>query len=119
MKNLISTLIVLISLLSISCVQKSFKQTVILELDVSEIPNIKTVGVRGENKPLNWDNDLEMKAVKKDSLYTITISGETGYLFTELKFVVNGEFELQNKPNRKVIFNETKTTIYKAKYNKQ
>jgi hypothetical protein len=113
MKNLIFISLLFLS----SCVQKSYEQTVELQLNVSGIKNIKTVGVRGEHKPLSWDNDLEMKPIEKDSLYTVTISGKTGYTFEELKFTVNGEFELKEKPNRRVNFDASRKTVYKAKFN--
>ncbi|WP_435352798.1 hypothetical protein [Emticicia sp. SJ17W-69] len=100
-----------------SCVQKSYKRTVVFTLDVSNLKNIKTVGLRGEGKPLTWDNDLAMKPIKKDSLYAISITAMTGYKFIDVKFVVNGEFELQNKPNRRVIFNENGVTNYDAIFN--
>lgn len=105
-----------ISLSISSCVQKSYEQTVVVELDVSAVKNIQTVGIRGQN-PLSWDTDLPMKEVVKDSLYAVTISGKTGYLFTEIKFTVNGEFELQNQPNRKIVFDKGRKTIYKATFN--
>jgi hypothetical protein len=117
MKQYTSIILLLAMVLSTSCVQKSHKQTVTLFLDVSEVKNIKTVGVRGNDAPLSWESDLEMQAVKKDSLYKITLIGETGRLCTELKFTVNGTFELENKQNRKVYFDKSKTTLYKAKFN--
>lgn len=103
---------------TINCVQKSYNQTVTLILDVSEIPNIKTVGVRGGDKPLSWQEDFKMNALVEDSLYTATFSGKTGLLFTEIKFVVNGEFEFKDQDNRRVVFDKSRKTIYKAKFNK-
>jgi hypothetical protein len=108
----------LICLTALSCVQKSYDQTVTVTLDVSEIPEIKTVGVRGSDKPLSWREDFEMKPLVKDSLYTATFSGKTGLLFTEIKFVVNGEFEFKDQDNRRVVFDKSKKTIYQAKFNK-
>ena len=102
-----------------SCVQKTYKKTVVFTLDVSEIKNVKKVGIRGNNKPLSWDYDTKMKEIKKDSLYQITITGETGYKFTEVKFVVNDTFEFQNEENRRVLFSEKDTTFYNAKFNKR
>jgi len=43
-----------------SCVQKSYKRTVVFTLDVSKMKDIKKVGIRGNDKPLNWDTDFEM-----------------------------------------------------------
>jgi putative oxidoreductase len=106
----------LLVLLFYSCVQKSYKRTVVFKVDVKSLKNIKTVGLRGDN-PLSWDKDYEM-LIGKDSVYTVTISEETGYLFTEIKFTVNGEFELNEHPNRKVYFDTKKdTTFYQATFN--
>lgn len=101
-----------------SCVQKSYTRKVTLLLDVSGNKNIQQVGIRGENKPFSWDYDTEMEVVKKDSLYKKTFEINTGRLCTEIKFTINGEFELQNQENRKVYFAENGETIYKAKFNK-
>jgi PBP1b-binding outer membrane lipoprotein LpoB len=118
MKNIILLSLLFIYFLS-SCVQKSYEQTVTMVVDVSGIPNIKTVGVRGEGKPLSWDTDLPMKEIVKDSLYSATVTATTGYLFAEIKFVVNGEFELKEKDNRRVVFDASRKTVYKAKFNEK
>jgi hypothetical protein len=106
-----------ILLLLTSCVQKTYKKTVVFRLDTSEIKEVKKVGIRGNDKPLSWDYDTEMKAVKKDSLYELTVTFETGYKFTEVKFVVNDHFELQDQDNRKVVFSKKDTCYYNAKFN--
>jgi hypothetical protein len=101
-----------------SCVQKSYTRKVTLFLDVSGNKDIKKVGIRGENKPFSWDYDSEMEVVKKDSLYKKTFEINTGRLCTEIKFTINGNFELQDKPNRKVYFNKNGETIYRVIFNK-
>lgn len=118
MKNRLFFLGTIITLCFVSCVQKTYKKTVVFTLDVSEVKNVQKVGIRGNNNPLSWEYDTEMKEVKKDSVYQITITGETGYKFTEVKFVVNDVFELQGKDNRRVVFSEKDTTVYNAKFNK-
>jgi hypothetical protein len=102
-----------------SCVQKSYNRKITLLLDVSGNKDIKSVGIRGNDKPFSWDNDLEMEVVKKDSLYKKTIEVNTGRVCTELKFTINGNFELQEKQNRKVYFSKNGETIYKAKFNSE
>jgi hypothetical protein len=99
-----------------SCVQKTKKHSVTLLLDVSAMKDVKNVGVRGNDKPFSWDNDTQMEVVKKDSLYKTTFTIETGRICTEIKFTVNGNFELQDKNNRKVYFNQNGETVYKAKF---
>jgi hypothetical protein len=100
-----------------NCVQKSSKKTVIVRLNVAGNTDIKSVGMRGAEKPLSWDNDLELKPIIKDTLYEGSFSVVTGYKFTEGKFTVNGNFELKNKDNRRIVFTEKDTTIYQAKFN--
>lgn len=109
---------VIFGLLISSCVQESYNQAVTVILDVFGIKDIKSVGLRGDGIPLSWDEDFEMKPLIKDSLYTTTFSVKTGYLFAEIKFVVNGEFELKDKDNRQVYFDKSRKTIYKATFNK-
>ncbi len=107
----------LLSLIITSCVQKTNNQTVVFNLDVKGIKRIKNVGIRGLDKPLSWDYDYKMK-IGKDSIYTASISGETGYRFTEIKFTINGDYELKGQPNRRIVFDNSGVTIYKAKFNK-
>lgn len=106
------------ALLFAGCVQPAFDKTVVIYLQVKGIKDIETVGVRGEGKPLSWNEDLLMEPVVKDSLYTITATGRTAYTFTEIKFTVNGVFELEGKPNRRLEFAKGDTTYYRATFNK-
>ena len=119
MKNIVTIIAIAFSLLVTSCVQKTYKKTVVFTLDVSKIKNIKKVGIRGNDKPLSWDYDTEMKFSPKENLYKVTTTFETGYKFTEVKFVVNDTFEFQNEDNRRVDFSEKDTTFFKAKFNKR
>ncbi len=112
-----SSIVLLALLLSTGCVQKSYKRIVVFQLKTAGVPNIQTVGVRGEGNPLSWNSDIEMKPITKDSLYTATITTISGYLFTEVKFTINGTFELQEADNRKVVFSKGDTTFYKAVFN--
>ncbi|SHM80858.1 hypothetical protein [Flavobacterium xinjiangense] len=117
MKTKVAISVCILSLFLTSCVQKTFKKTVVFRLNTSEIKEVKKVGIRGKDKPLSWDYDTEMKTIQKDSLYEITVTFETGYKFTEVKFVVNDDFEFKNEDNRRVVFSEKDTTFYNAKYN--
>ena len=98
-----------------SCVQKTYERPVRFVLDVSQVDNIKTVGVRGSNSPLNWEKDLEMKPIFADSIYAVDVTFVTGYLGAEIKFVINGQFELQKMGNRRFAFDKNQdTTVYHA-----
>ena len=116
MKNNRITAIISLLLLTTSCVQKTYRKTVVFILQTNPIQSIEKVGIRGNDKPLNWDADLSMKTVVKDSLYKATVTFITGYKFTEVKFVVNDRIEHQDKNNRKINFTATDTTIYNAKF---
>ncbi|GAC1388843.1 MAG: hypothetical protein NVSMB45_18690 [Ginsengibacter sp.] len=109
-------LIVILFFVSESCVQKSYTKIVMITLKVTGKKDIKTVGIRGEGKPLSWDKDFEMIPVVKDSLYRATITTLTGYKFTDIKFTVDGVLELKSKPSRKLFFNNKDTTFYNAMF---
>ena len=104
------------SLLLPSCVQKASDKTVVYLLDVSGHPNVQQAGLRGRDKPLSWDYDLPLTLVKKDSLYRAVVTTHTGYKATEVKFTLNGEFELKEKDNRRVTFGPGDTTVYRVKF---
>jgi len=112
MKSIITLMLIVISLLLNGCVQKSDIRTLVVTLDVSKVKDIQSVGIRGNGKPLSWDTDYPMQEVIKDSLYKAIITINTGYLFAESKSTINGNFELQDKPNRRVVFDSKKDTTH-------
>jgi hypothetical protein len=118
MKNTIYLLTIALCGLIVGCVQKTTNQTVSFQLNVSGIPSIKTVGVQIDYEAMEWEKFQLMRELVKDSLYELTITGNTGYLFTEVKFKVNDEFEFKDEPNRKINFDKSRKTIYKATFNK-
>jgi putative oxidoreductase len=109
------------------CVQKAYDRTVIFRVDVSRVPDVQSVGVRGANQPLSWDKDTPMVPVPDSAgLYTATVTAHTGGLMTEVKFVVNGTFEFstaQNQENRRVSLPRTTTggdtLVYRAVYDQR
>jgi PBP1b-binding outer membrane lipoprotein LpoB len=109
-------LAIILTLVSItSCVQKTVERKVRFLLDVSEVENVTSVGVKGSNDPLNWQKELAMIPIFADSIYAVDVTFVTGYLGAEVKFVVNGQLELQNQENRRFVFDVKKdTTIYSA-----
>jgi putative oxidoreductase len=100
-----------------ACVQPTHTKTVVFTLHTEQVKNIRQVALRGDDKPLNWQNDMIMKQVQGDSVYQATITFKTGYLFTEVKFLINGEFELKEKGNRRINFSAGDTTYYTAIFN--
>lgn len=112
MRRVIVITLLVMSVLLYSCVQKTHKRVVVVTLDVSKVKNIQSVGIRGNGKPLSWETDYPMKEVIKDSLYKAIITTQTGYLFAEGKCTVNGTFELQDQPNRRINFDTKNDTTF-------
>ena len=105
-------------ILMTSCVQKTYTKTVIYQLKVDTSLHNITVGVRGNDKPLSWDKELNLKAIDTGSIYQGAVTYKTGYKFTEVKFTINGDYELNNDANRRVNFSNQDTTFYKATFNR-
>ena len=119
MKTITLFLTLLLFVTLTSCVQKTYKKTVVFRLNTSNIGVIKKVGIKGKDKPFSWDDATEMKTIKKDSLYELTTTYETGYTFTEIKFMINDNLEFVNEDNRRVDFSQADTTFYNATFNKR
>ncbi|RTQ45996.1 hypothetical protein EJV47_22825 [Hymenobacter gummosus] len=98
------------------CVQPAADKTVVYLLDVSHRPDVRQVGLRGRDQPLSWERDLPLTPVVPGRLYRAVVTTRTGYLFTEVKFTLNGEFELPKQDNRRVQFAATDTTVYRARF---
>jgi hypothetical protein len=118
MKVILNILVIVFVSTTIGCVQPSYKKTILFVLNANQIQNIYSACIKGNDKPLSWDNGVNMKQNTTDSLYTTYITFVTGYQFIEMKFVVNDNFELADKPNRKIYFSEKDTTIYNAIFDK-
>ena len=112
---------------SMGCVQAAYDRTVVYVVDVSAVPNVTTVGIRGEDTPLSWGSDTPLTPVADSpGLYTATVTTKTGRLTTEVQFVVNGTFEFSDSQDdslRKVSLPRTTTggdTIrFRAVYGKR
>ena len=116
--SLLLLTIILGSLLLPGCVQPAHDKTVVYLLDVGGLPKVQQVGLRGRDKPLSWDQDLALIPANADSsLYRAVVTTRTGYLITEVKFTVNGEFEFQDADNRRIEFGPGDTTVYRARFN--
>ncbi len=112
MKTKVAIITLLLALLVTSCVQKSYKKTVVFTLDVSELKNIKKVGIRGTTNHFLrlWHGN------ERDE---IMATFETAYTFTLVKFIANDSLEFKAQANRNVDFSKTDTTFYNAKFNKR
>ncbi|MFP9119004.1 hypothetical protein ACLI08_14530 [Flavobacterium sp. RNTU_13] len=105
-------LLIIVAACMASCVQKTEKQTVVFEVAVPGTDGKATnVALRGTDFPLNWQEDKVMVYDSVKKVYRAVVTYNTGYKFTEYKYVVNGVFEMQDKPNRKVKFNDKNYTV--------
>lgn len=105
-------LLIIVAACMASCVQKTEKQTVVFEVAVpSTGGKVANVALRGTDSPLNWQEDKVMEYDSLKGVYRGTVTYNTGYKFTEYKYVVNGIFEMQDKPNRRVNFNDKNYTV--------
>ncbi len=100
-----------------ACVQKTYKKTVVYRLHLPGTKKAMTLGIRGSDKPLNWESDTNMSLHLPDSTYRAVVTYQTGYKFTEVKFTAGGVFELPEQPNRRVVFAVGDTTYYEGTFN--
>lgn len=114
------TLIFLAACIAISpaCVQKAFTKTMIITLTVKGKRDVERVGIRGNGNPLSWNTDFMMTPLIKDSVYRAVVVTETAFSSTEIKFTLNGAWELEQAPNRVINFKKGVDTIwYDATFN--
>jgi hypothetical protein len=105
-----------------ACVQKAYDRVIVYRVDVSGIPDVKSVGLRGRSAPLSWDKDTAMRPLADSAdIYELVVTHRTGSLTTEVKFTVNGAFEFEGGDNRTVRMAPAKadndTTLYRGVFN--
>ncbi|MFN4314629.1 MAG: hypothetical protein ACK4E0_10075 [Chitinophagaceae bacterium] len=95
-----------------SCVQKTVEKTVLVQVLVHGKTGIEKLGIRGEGNPLSWYEDRLLQPVVADSLYETSFISKTGFLYTEYKFTLNGDFEWEDGPARRIYYNQPGDTIF-------
>ncbi len=105
-----------------ACVQQAYDRVVVYRVDVSAVPDVKAVGVRGRTAPLSWDQDVAMRPLPdSNGVYEVAVTHRTGSLTTEVKFTVNGSFEFDGGENRTVRMGrataDRDTTLYRGVFN--
>ncbi|MBK7787959.1 MAG: DoxX family protein [Saprospiraceae bacterium] len=113
----ISTALAIVWLLCHAGVQDIRKQIVLIHVKSVDGEKISSMVVRGSDNPLSWQKDHQLNVVIPDSLYTTRLEFYTGYLYTEMKLVRNGEFEFQDADNRILTFDADGTTEVDFIYN--
>ena len=120
MKTLKLLYVVILILVTTSCVQQAQPKTIIVKVDMNAIENASEVGLRGAN-PLSWNETTFLNDNNKDGIYEGSFEIYTASYDVEFKFVTNDSvFELQDQNNRSLTFEYKPETItYEAVFNDQ
>lgn len=119
MKTLQLTLLIIITLLSVSCVQERHQKSITFKVDMRSVENVNNVGVRGNFTDQPWSETVLFSDDDNDGIYETTISRETAFNSIQFKFVNQLEdYELKDADNRILEFEyKPETIIYEAKFN--
>ncbi|WP_299677203.1 hypothetical protein [uncultured Tenacibaculum sp.] len=103
----------------IGCVQKQHIKTVTLKVDVRDIADVKTIGVKGDFTDPRWKVEVPLTDEDKDGVFETTLTQKTAVYAIQFKVIKNGSiYELKGKPNRVLQFEyKPETIIYEVKYN--
>ena len=108
------TVILLILFLS-SCVQQCHDKIVTFKVDMRQVEQIESVGIKGNLPPLSRDEILPLTDDNNDGIYEAKITINTAKNQLYFKFTKNGEVELKNQDNRVLNFKyEQETLTYLA-----
>ena len=102
----------------LSCVQETHEKTIHFKVDMSNLPNPNSVGVRGQFPGASWEDTYPLTDDNDDGIYEGSITYSTGQGWVNFKFVnANDVFELNCQNNRSITFNyKPETIIYEAVY---
>ncbi len=93
-------------LLSLSaCVQERHDKNILISVDMTGTSEFEKVGIRGDLKPLGWQESLLLEDHDKDSIYTAEVIINTASNQLNFKLVLDEDlFELEGKENRIIPF---------------
>lgn len=118
MKNYKSLLFLITFLFITSCVQETHLKIINFKVDMRGLDNITNPGVRGQFTSPAWKKFIPLTDKNNDSIYEAKVEFQAAQYDIKFKFVNNGEYELQNQPNRSVKFKyEPENFTYKAVFN--
>lgn len=119
MKLSVKLIIILLFELVSSCVQETHLKTIHFKLDMRHTDTITKVGIRGDLKPLSWQETTFLKDDDNDSIYEGVITFKSAHNGLDFKFVNHlDEFELQGKKNRNIAFEyKPESIVYECVFN--
>lgn len=119
MKTYIKVMAIAAITLFASCVQKEHLKTVTFSVDMKEIENVTSVGIKGDFTDHAWRQTIPLTDEDGDGIYEITFNRETAAYGIEFKFVKNeNQIELEGQDNRELVFEyKPETILYQTKFN--
>ena len=102
-----------------SCVQDTHLKKLTIRVDMNQEEQVQTVALRGNLKPLSWQQNTAMTDSDGDGVYEVQIQLTTASDYLQFKFVKNeDEFELDGQDNRSLKFEyKPETLIYEGIFN--
>ena len=87
------------------CVQETHDKKIRIKVNMKGVTDFEQVGIRGDIKPLSWQESLTLEDKDRDSIYNIELIVNTAQNQLNFKLVLdeNG-FELEGKENRSIPF---------------
>ncbi len=117
MLRIIALFALLSTVMITSCVQPTYQRTVQFDVDMRDEQDFGFVAMVGEHEPLSWKESTKLSDPDGDGIYSVTLTFDLPYDFTECKFIIDDErYELKDQDNRRVEFNKEGTTQYQVKF---
>ena len=118
MKTIKLIAIVVLTLMTSSCVQETHLKTIIFKVDMRGAENISNLGVKGQFSSPSWEKTIPLTDENNDNIYEAQVEFRAAQYDVEFKFVKNDEYELQDMPNRSIKFEyKPETFVYSATFN--
>ncbi|MBC2846755.1 hypothetical protein [Winogradskyella flava] len=111
--------LILLLIITQSCVQETHTKTVTFKVDMNAVENVSNVGIRGNFTDNPWTETVPLTDTNSDGIYEGTFSQKTAHNQIQFKFVnQGGDYELKDTDNRIIEFEYKPETItYEAVFN--
>ena len=87
------------------CVQETHDKKIRIAVNMKGVTEFERVGIRGDIKPLSWQENLPLEDKDRDSIYNVEVIVNTAQNQLNFKLVLDeNRFELEGKENRSIPF---------------
>lgn len=87
------------------CVQETHDKKIRITVNMKGVTDFEQVGIRGDIKPLSWQENLTLEDKDRDSIYNVDVIVNTAQNQLNFKLVLDeNSFELEGKENRSIPF---------------